>query len=291
MDDIAPELLELIQNEFKKNFDADKEIQRIYKLIQSASIEYDEANKFAIRCGELLSDALNKFVTVDALPEGKMWYNIAQKIMQPTLENNYNLINDVCNYAQKTINDISKVTMNYVVPPINQNKIDGFIDKLSSDDFENVQWMLGEPVVNYSQSVVDDAIRTNMDFHVKSGLTPRIRRTLDSAETRYTKEKKVGNRTIKPRPYQVPCDWCRSLAGTYDYGDMDTFVYDNIFRRHENCRCTVEYINDKKAQDVWDKTEREVGIAERKRILSEGFTQTTPQERLARIQSLNNQQS
>lgn len=285
MDDIAPELLELIQNEFKKNFDADKEIQRIYKLIQSASIEYDEANKFAIRCGELLSDALNKFVTVDALPEGKMWYNIAQKIMQPTLENNYNLINDVCNYAQQTINGISKVTMNYVVPPINQNKIDGFIDKLSSDDFENVQWMLGEPVVNYSQSVVDDAIRTNMDFHVKSGLTPRIRRTLDSAETRTVTR---GKQRIK---YSVPCDWCKALAGTYDYGDMDTFIYDNIFRRHENCRCTVEYINDKKAQDVWTKTEREVGIAERKRILSEGFTQTTPQERLARIQSLNNQQS
>ena len=285
MDDIAPELLEKIQEEFQKTFNADKEIQRIYKLIQSASIEYDEANKFAIRCGELLSDALNKFVTVDALPEGKMWYNIAQKIMQPTLENNYNLINDVCNYAQQTINGISKVSMNYVVPPINQNKIDGFIDKLSSDDFENVQWMLGEPVVNYSQSVVDDAIRTNMDFHVKSGLTPRIRRTLDSAETRTITR---GKQRIK---YTVPCDWCKALAGTYDYGDMDTFVYDNIFRRHENCRCTVEYINDKKAQDVWTKTERDVGIAERKRILSEGFTQTTPQERLARIQSLNNQQS
>lgn len=50
------------------------------------------------------------------------------------------------------------------------------------------------------------------------------------------------------------CDWCRSLAGTYDYS---TGQYpDDIFRRHQNCRCIVTVSNEKgHYTDVWSKRE------------------------------------
>ncbi len=48
------------------------------------------------------------------------------------------------------------------------------------------------------------------------------------------------------------CDWCSALAGTYDYGDV-YFTGNDVFRRHENCRCTVEYVCDGTRQDVWSK--------------------------------------
>lgn len=50
------------------------------------------------------------------------------------------------------------------------------------------------------------------------------------------------------------CDWCRSLAGTYDYSAGQ--YPDDIFRRHQNCRCIVTVSNEKgQYTDVWSKRE------------------------------------
>lgn len=246
--DIVPGMLEEIQKEFKKEFQDDKTIKRIYELIKKNAVDYYEANEFAIRCGEILSEVLQKYVTVEALPEGRMWYNIAERIMRPTLSQNYVLVADVCEHAQKNINKEIKTGLKVVRPALNESRMEGFIDKLSdAEEFETVQWVMGEPVVNYSQSVVDDSIKANAEFHYNSGLHPKIVRKLDSAETRTVVR---GKRKIK---YEVPCKWCKSLAGTYDYGDMPDFIADNIFRRHEGCRCTVEYYSGNTKQDVWSK--------------------------------------
>ena len=46
------------------------------------------------------------------------------------------------------------------------------------------------------------------------------------------------------------CKWCKSLVGSYSYPDVPKDVY----RRHQNCRCTVEYIPKKGVrQDVHTK--------------------------------------
>jgi hypothetical protein len=45
------------------------------------------------------------------------------------------------------------------------------------------------------------------------------------------------------------CRWCRNLAGEYSYPDVPRDVY----RRHDNCSCTVTYVTEKGTQDVWNK--------------------------------------
>jgi hypothetical protein len=64
-------------------------------------------------------------------------------------------------------------------------------------------------------SAADDFVQTNVEFHGKSGLTPKIVRIAG------------GN----------CCKWCRGLAGTYIYPDVPKSVY----QRHDNCRCIVTY--------------------------------------------------
>ena len=49
------------------------------------------------------------------------------------------------------------------------------------------------------------------------------------------------------------CDWCAALEGEYDYGSAP----DDIYRRHEFCRCTVTYKTEKVSQSVWSKTKWE----------------------------------
>lgn len=249
--DIVPKMLADIQNEFQKQFKKNKTVKKAYEQMKQNKADYAMANDFAISCGEMLSDALNKFITADTLPEGRMWYNIASRIMEPTLTTNYSLIADICENAQKNVNTKSKIGLNAIKPALDKSKVEGFVNKLSSDEFENVQWMLGEPVVNFSQSVVDDAIHDNAEFHAKAGVEAKIVRTLGTTETRTIQR---GKKSIR---YNIPCKWCETLAGEFDYGNMPPFIKDNIFRRHENCRCVVEYVSGAKRQNVWSKQIRD----------------------------------
>ena len=45
------------------------------------------------------------------------------------------------------------------------------------------------------------------------------------------------------------CEWCTAMAGRYAYGEEP----DDIYRRHDNCGCTVTFENGRKRQDVWSK--------------------------------------
>lgn len=49
------------------------------------------------------------------------------------------------------------------------------------------------------------------------------------------------------------CEWCMDVAGRYRYGEEP----DDIYRRHDNCDCTVTFENGRKRQDVWSKREWE----------------------------------
>ena len=231
MDDIVPSLLEKIQAEFERQFNADRELGRMYGAMKSKTLTYADANTFAIRLGEILASSFNKYITVDSLPEGKMWYNIATRILAPTFHTNYSLICDICNAAQSELNSRMKLGLGVQTPDFDEDRLKNFINKVSNaESFEDIQWMLDEPVVNFSQSIVDEFIRTNAEFHYQSGLTPKIRRTLDGRN---------------------PCAWCKNLAGTYDY----PYVPRDVYRKHERCRCVVEYIEDGKyVQNVHDKT-------------------------------------
>ena len=97
----------------------------------------------------------------------------------------------------------------------------------SSQPFEEIKWILNEPVKTFSKNVVDQTIKKNVEFQGKSGLSPKIRRTA------------LGD----------ACEWCQAVAGTYSYPN----VPEDVYRRHANCDCVVEYLDGGKYQDVWSK--------------------------------------
>lgn len=49
------------------------------------------------------------------------------------------------------------------------------------------------------------------------------------------------------------CEWCSAIAGCCEYHSEPKDVY----RRHDNCGCSVTYENGRKRQDVWSKREWE----------------------------------
>jgi hypothetical protein len=216
MDDIVPGLLEAIQSDFERSIKGNKAIERIEKLIEAGTATYKEANDYATWTGQLLSSAITRNVTAATLPDGRMYFNIADRILNDTLKGNHELVATATQKVQESLNRKAGIGIKAVKPELNQDRIDGLVDKISGEaDFEKVKWLLDEPIVNFSESIVDSAIKANASLHDKAGLRPVIVR------------KSTGK----------CCDWCEEVAGSYEFSDAP----DDVFRRHEYCRCMIDY--------------------------------------------------
>ncbi|SFE13428.1 hypothetical protein SAMN02910327_00412 [Peptostreptococcaceae bacterium pGA-8] len=242
--DIVPELLAQIQKDFEEAYKDNSKVKNALKKIKKGTATHTDSNEFAEALGDILSQSFAKKLSSEALPGGKMYYNIADRIINETLGQNYKLISDYAAKVQNQLNQQSGISFKAVKPIKNQEKIDGIINKIASaDNYDEVAWVLDEPVVNFSQSIVDDTIKANADFHNKLGMKPKIERI------------SAGH----------CCDWCIALAGKYAYPDVPK----DIFRRHRFCRCTVEYNpGDGKKQNVhtkkWINPEESERIEQRK---------------------------
>jgi hypothetical protein len=231
--DIVPGLLEAINQQFDEKTYNSAKLKNALKLLKEDKATYGDVNDYAVEVGKILADVFGVNINADVLPDGKMYFNIADRLLNETLQKNYDLITNYASDVQTQLNHNAGYKLKAQVSELNHDRIDGIVNRISSeDDFDQIKWLLNEPVVTFSQSVVDDTIEKNVEFQAKSGLTPTIKRTV------------VGR----------ACKWCKSLAGTFDYFDKP----DDIYRRHERCRCIVEYDpGNNKKQDVWSKRWRD----------------------------------
>ena len=227
--DIVPEWLTKIQTEFEEARLDSEVLKSLLSKLESKSAGYLDANEYAIELGEILSKALRGYVRPSNLPDGKMYYNIAKRLLTETLGRNFELISGYAQQIQKNLNDDAKIGLKVQAPELNQDRIAGIVNRFSSEEnFEDVSWLLGEPIVNFTQSIIDDSIRKNAEFHYKAGLQPEIIR----------------------KSYFHCCEWCQEVQGNYKYPRVPKDVY----RRHQHCRCTVDYDpKSGKVKDVWNK--------------------------------------
>jgi len=189
------------------------------KLVNIKATTYKDVNDYAIAVGEALSNAFKTHIDNN---------DFIEEILNDRLKENHRLITNKGKFVQESLNKQAKIGLATQIPDVNQSRIDGLVGRLISEDFEKSKWLLDSPIVNFSQSVVDDMVRKNAEFHFNVGLSPKI----------------IREETGKC------CDWCKNLVGTYRYPDVPKDVY----RRHSNCRCTVEYIPKKGVrQDVHTK--------------------------------------
>lgn len=264
MENMAPDLLEALKSDFQKNFDQSKRIQGLYDKIRDGTATYAEANDFSIETGSILADTFSRKLSSEILPDGKMYYNIADQVVASLMRNNYELVADAAVRVQETLNKAAQIGIKAVKPELNEDRIRGIVDKVSnSEKYDDAAWVLNEPVKNFTQSVVDDTIKVNADFHGKAGLQPRIVR------------KVAGN----------CCDWCKNLAGSYLYPDVPQEVY----QRHQYCRCTVEYDpGDGRRQNVhskmWKTGEERAKIEVRKNLKTNRTGTEKPIEKEKRIE-------
>lgn len=221
MEDIVPSLLEKIEKDFKAKVDADNEIERLVKKFYNNDGGFHEVSLYARRLGDLLSMTLQENLTQDILPDGKMYYNIAERIITPMMKQNFDLTMLQAVDVQGLVDAKAGIGLKAINPEFPAERVQQIVDSLTEDtEFEVIAKRMGEPVANCSHSFADDFIKANALYREQAGMRTYLKRTL------------VGG----------ACPYCVRLAGTYDYGDAP----DDVYKRHDSCRCTVTYYSEKR---------------------------------------------
>ena len=216
---MTPALLEAVERSFRANLKNNARIIQLQKLLDSGRATYVEADAYAVEVGQALARAFREHMTPDALPDGKMYYNIASRVIPPPLRTSYKEIADFAEAMQKGMNERARIGIKVQRAAYNADREKGLIEyTVGAEKFETVQKSFEQDLVNFGQAVVTDTLRANAEFQYQAGLNPIIRRSASGG----------------------CCEWCRSLAGTYDYEDVRDTGND-IYRRHRDCRCNVVY--------------------------------------------------
>ncbi len=149
-----------------------------------------------------------------------MYWNIADRVLRPLLESYYALAAEAARMVQDKLNRRAGLGLKAVAAEMPQGRVDGILNVVTSGDYEDTSWILGEPLETFCRAAVDDTLKANLEFQSKAGLAARIIR------------KTTGRKC---------CEVCSRLAGTYKYPEDTWDVEPSVFWRHNSCRCVVEY--------------------------------------------------
>lgn len=250
MADIGAELLEKIRAEFQKSCKADKYIQSVLKKIEGGTAKMEEVALLSKQLGFRASQAIGAHVNVAALPDGKMYYNIADTILTGVLKDNYDIINSAATECQKALDSQAGINITPQQAEFPTERIQAVVNAASVPDIaeEIMIRRMTAPAQNITESFYNDYVQKNVKLRSDAGLDCYIIRN----------------------DHGGCCKWCSKLAGKYHYPED---VPKDVYRRHDNCGCTVTYLNGRNAQDVWSKTKWNVSDEELEQMKKAGSRQ------------------
>ena len=213
--DVSPAILNAVVKDFEKQYQTSKEVNRLIKKIMDGKATHEDSYKFAQTVSDFLNKAIKKNMTGSTLPNGKLYYHIAESVLTPLLKNNHALVTSYVKDVQSLLNKKEDIPIKGITAKCNTDRIQGICSEFSrSDAFEETRQELNDSVENYTLSCVDDTIKENVKFLNELGYHEVVERHAESGA----------------------CKWCRSIEGTYDYSsDMDNAV----FKRHKRCKCII----------------------------------------------------
>lgn len=131
MNDIVPELQEQILSTFNKRESIDIVSKSFWKKVEKETAAPEDASAYARRLGEIASDVLEKSITEDVLPDGNMYWNIAERIIVPLLKEVHNRVNEAAEAAQKIQDRKTGIGLNSVVSEWPEKRVYALVQKIA----------------------------------------------------------------------------------------------------------------------------------------------------------------
>ena len=204
-----------VKHEIASAVNSDLRIGTLWKKLTVQGAGYNVAHDYALRVGVITGRVLKKYQPTD-LAEWDL-----EDLITGTLGLNHTMVATACAEAQKNINTKAHTGIRPQVPKFDGNRAFGLVATVKERG--EIGPLFYDQVTNFSQNVVDQAIKDNAEVQSGAGLHPKIVRTAEAN----------------------CCQWCEDLAGTYDYDEVRE-TGNPVWARHDNCRCLIEYVADRR---------------------------------------------
>lgn len=215
-----------VQEEVRICIALDVMLARLRKKIESGKATYADTAAYSIRAGKLLGQIFSRRLP-EIPPEER------EPLCVELLHDQYIDINAAVDAAQRYLDERLGIQLAPQHAPFDAERGHQIGSSLRdpSKPVETLQRRAKAATETTVKSMHDDRMKTEAKFRSRAGLKCFITRKAVSG----------------------CCAWCTAMAGRFEYGEEP----DDIYRRHDNCDCTVTFENGRKRQDVWSKREWE----------------------------------
>lgn len=128
--DIVPELYERIHKDFRSRIAINPWIRAFRKKLKAGTATQKAASHYAMLIGRSAGEALANGLTEDNLPDGKIYWNIAKRTIEPILRESTDMVND----AMVNIIDVMHKRKRIGIKPqraeFNQGRCDAIMSKI-----------------------------------------------------------------------------------------------------------------------------------------------------------------
>ena len=190
-----------------KKLAADPSLRAVVKRIKNGTATLADSAEYA----RVLSHILGREVSANVLD-----LDDRAGVVTQLLHDCYEDVNSIYAQAQTLLDEQAGIHINPQKPAFPAERVDQFthslIDPTVAESVIKRRARAGCETI--TKSYHDDCIKKNAQFRHDAGLKCYIVR--------------IGTKC---------CEWCSEVAGKYEFGDQP----DGIFRRHDNCDCTIIY--------------------------------------------------
>ena len=195
-------------------------LRSLMKRIQSGKATFRDTAEYSRIYSELLGKCLSdKVLSLDD----------REAAAADILRDSFDHTNSILSQVQTNIDKKNGINIRPQTADFPLERVQQFSHSLTDPTVpdETIQRRARNGTANISMSFHDDYMSENAVFRSNAGLRCYIDRQTDGK----------------------CCKWCTAIAGRYVYGEEPHDVY----RRHDNCGCSVIYENGRQRQDVWSK--------------------------------------
>lgn len=236
---------------------SDPQLRALRKKIKNGTATLAESSKYSQLCAQIMGQKLSGQVLELSDREG---------VCTQLLHDRYSDTNQVCEQVMRSVDERAGIAMNPRHAAFPAERVQQLAHSLTDPTVqdETIQRRANTGAANVAISFHDDFVDENAAFRSDAGYECYITRVVGGAS----------------------CPWCSGMAGRYKYEEMP----EDMFRRHDNCTCTVTFEQGAFRQDVWSKRSWEApetgAGAQPPKVFSQEEANRLEQEHLAQIRGL-----
>ena len=190
-----------------KKIAADPSLRAVVKRIKNGTATLTNSAEYAC----VLSHILGREVSASILE-----LDDRESVVTQLLHDSYDDVNSIYAQTQSILDEQAGIHINPKKPSFPTERVKQFVHSLVDPTVKDsvIKRRARAGTETITKSFHDDCIKKNSQFRHDAGLKCYIVR--------------IGTKC---------CDWCTEVAGKYKFGEQP----DGIFRRHDNCDCTIIY--------------------------------------------------